>query len=213
MKAYRAIGSHCEILIPLEKHPKTYKIKAKTESKRLLIVLRSKTCLAYVSARNIATKTPFIKLYEPKNPLTLERITKPIRIRPLNNIAITENSTGKRISLNLPKIDDIGPPEPTTPEAPRPSRPPEPPAPEPFKPPEPPAPRPSKSSEPVSEPPKPSKELIKPINSSNLDEIQLDLVTSLYYRVKTKIFKKKLDKNNSTSNTYKQILKNPNVKE
>ncbi len=59
---------------------------------------------------------------------------------------------------------------------------------------------------------RPPDEPIKPIDSLNPDKMQLNLVTSLYYRVKTKIFKKKLDKNNSTPNTYKQTLKSPNVK-
>ncbi len=53
------------------------------------------------------TKTPFIKLYESKNPLTLERVLKSIEIRPLNDVAVTENSIGKGILLNLPEIDDI----------------------------------------------------------------------------------------------------------
>src|SRR6266566_7063330 len=108
LKAYKAIGSHCEVLIPLEKRPKAYKVKAKTESGRLLAVLGSKICLAYVPAKNVVTKTPFIKLYELKNPLTLERITKLIRIRPLNDVTVTEDSTGERVSLDLPEIDDIG---------------------------------------------------------------------------------------------------------
>ncbi len=51
------------------------------------------------------------------------------------------------------------------------------------------------------------------MDSSNLDEMQLDLIISLCYRIKTKIFKKKLDKNSFTPNTYKQALKSPNVKE
>ncbi len=53
---------------------------------------------------------------------------------------------------------------------------------------------------------------MKSVDSSNLDEIQLDLVTSLCYRVKAKIFKKKLDKNSFIPNTYKQALKSPNIK-
>ncbi len=213
LKAYKAIGSHCEVLIPLEKQPKTYKVKARTESRRLLAVLGSKTCLAYVSARNIVIKTPFIKLYEPKNPLTLKKVTKPIRIRPLNDVAVTEDSTGEEVSLDLPEIDDIGPPEPTTPEAPKPSKPPEPPAPKPSKPSEPPAPGPSRPPEPVPRPPRPSEEPIEPVDSSNLDEMQLDLIINLCYQIKAKIFKKKLDKNSSIPNTYKQALKSPNVKE
>src|SRR6266699_676484 len=68
LKTYKAIGSHCEVLIPLEKQPKVYKVKARTESRRLLTVLRSKICLAYVPVRNVVIKTPFIKLYKLKNP-------------------------------------------------------------------------------------------------------------------------------------------------
>jgi len=41
----------------------------------------------------------------------------------------------------------------------------------------------------------------------------LKSIPSLYYWVKAKIFKKKLDKNNSIPNTYQQVLKCPNVKE
>src|SRR6266566_1541839 len=202
LKAYRAIGSHCEVLIPLEKRPKAYKVKARTESGRLLAVLGSKICLAYVPTRNVVTKTPFIKLYEPKNPLTLEGVIKPTGIRLLNDVAVTEDSTGEGVSLDLPEIDDIGPPEPITPLAPGL-----------FRPPEPPAPGPSRPLEPVPGPPGPSKEPIELVDSLNLDKMQLDLVTNLCYRVKAKIFKKKLDKNNSTPNMYKQTLKSPNVKE
>ncbi len=147
-------------------------------------------------------KTPFIKLYEPKNPLTLKKISKPIEIQPLNDVVITEDSIGEKVSLNLPEIDNINSSKSTTLEAPKL---PELPAPGPSKPPKPE----NKLSKPIF---KPSEEPIKPVDSSNPDEMQLDLATSLYYRVKTKIFKKKLDKNSSTPNTYKQALKSPNVK-
>jgi len=88
LKAYKAIGSYCEVLIPLEKRPKVYKVKARTESERLLAVLRSKNCLVYIPTRNTVTKTPFLKLYEPKNPLLLGGVSKPIEIRPLNDASI-----------------------------------------------------------------------------------------------------------------------------
>src|SRR6266699_2978728 len=109
LKAYRVIGSYYEVLIPLEKRPKIYKVKTKTESRRLLTVLGSKICLAYVPARNVMIKTPFIKLYKPKNPLTLKGVIKSIGIRPLNDVAVTEDSIGEGILLDLPEIDDIGP--------------------------------------------------------------------------------------------------------
>ncbi len=118
MKAYRAIGSYCEVFISLEKRPKAYKVKARTEPRRLLTVLESKTYLIYVPTRNIVIKTPFIKLYELKNLLTLEKVLKPIGIRPLNDIAVIEDFTGEGVLLDLPKIDDIGFSEPITPEAP-----------------------------------------------------------------------------------------------
>ncbi len=213
MKVYRIIGSYCEVFILLEKRPKVYKVKARTESGQLLTVLGSKTCLAYVPVRNVVTKTPFIKLYKSKNLLTLEGVIKPIGIRLLNDVAITEDSIGEGVSLDLPEIDDIGPPELTIPKTLGPSRPPEPPALRLSKLLEPLAPGPSKPLEPVPGPSKPSEEPIEPVDSSNLDEIQLDLVISLCYRIKAKIFKKKLDKNNSIPNTYKQALKSPNVKE
>ncbi len=88
LKAYKAIGLHCEVLIPLEKRPKAYKVKAKTESGRLLTVLKSKNCLVYIPTRNIVTKTLFLKLYEPKNLLLLGGVSKPIGIRPLNDVSI-----------------------------------------------------------------------------------------------------------------------------
>src|SRR6266566_3342736 len=113
LKAYKAIGSYCEILIPLKKRSKAYKVKAKTEPKKFLTVLRSKTYLVYIPIKNTMTKTPFIKLYEPKNPLILEEVSKPIEIRPLNDVAVIEDSTGKRISLDLPEIDNIDSSEPT----------------------------------------------------------------------------------------------------
>src|SRR6266699_2974985 len=119
LKAYRAIGSYYEVLIPSEKQPKAYKVKAKIEPGRLLTVLRSKTYLVYVPTRNIMTKTLFIKLYKPKNLLTLEGVSKPTGIRPLNDVAVTEDSTREGISLDLPEIDDIGSSKSTTPEAPR----------------------------------------------------------------------------------------------
>jgi len=119
-------------------------------------------------------KTLFIKLYELKNPLTLERVSKPIGIRPLNDVAVIEDSTGKRISLDLPEIDNIYFLKSTTFEAPR-------------------SPKPSKlltprfskllkpenkSSKPIFRPPEKS---IKPVDSLDPDEMQLDLVTSLCY--------------------------------
>ncbi len=83
------------------------------------------------------TKTPFIKLYKPKNPLTLEEVSKPIGIRPLNDVTITKDSTGEKISLDLPEIDNISSSKPTTSKAPRSFKPPKLPAPKPSKPPEP----------------------------------------------------------------------------
>ncbi len=142
------------------------------------------------------TKTLFIKLYELKNPLTLKGISKLTKIRPLNNVVVTEDSTGKKILLDLPEIDDISSSESTTLEAPGPPEPPELPAPGPSKPSEPK----NRPSKPMLRPPE---EPIKPIDSLDPDKMQLNLVTSLCYRVKAKIFKKKLDKNNSTLNTYK----------
>ena len=154
------------------------------------------------------TKTPFLKLYEPKNPLFLKGVSKPIRIRPLNNVSVTLNSIRKKISLDLPEIDDdIGSPEPVNPEVPGPFRPLEPTTPRPSKPLEPIVPRPLKPPEPENKPLepmfRPPEELIKPIDSLDPDEIQLDLIINLYYQIKAKIFKKKLNKNSSTPNTYK----------
>ncbi len=206
MKVYKVIGSYCEVFILLKKWPKTYKVKVKTESRRLLTVLKSKTYLAYILVKNVVIKTPFIKLYELKNLLTLKGVLKPIGIRLLNNVAITEDFIGKRVLLDLPEIDDdIGLLKPIN-----------------FKtlvfsrPLEPAAPGPSKLSELENRFLKPvlksSEEFIKFIDSSNLDEIQLDLSINLCYRIKAKIFKKKLYKNNFTPNIYKQALKSPIVK-
>ncbi len=144
------------------------------------------------------TKTPFLKLYEPKNPLLLKEVSKPIGIQPLNDASVTQNSTEEEVSLDLPEIDDnnIGSLKPIELLAPGPL--------------EPIATGPLKPLKPEN---RPVEELMKPMDSLNLDKIQLDLITSLCYRVKTKIFKKKLDKNNSTPNIYKQALKNSNVKE
>ncbi len=188
LKAYKAIGSYCEVLILLEKRPKAYKVKTRTESGRLLVVLRSKNCLVYIPTRNTVTKTLFLKLYEPKNPLLLGGVLKPIGIRPLNDASVTQDSVGEEVSLDLPEIDDddIGSPEPVEPLV---LGPPEPIAIGPLKPPK------------LEN--RPAEEFIKPVDSSNLDEMQLDLVISLCYRVKVKIFKKKFDKNSSTPNTYK----------
>jgi len=73
--------------------------------------------------KNIMTKTLFIKLYEPKNPLTLEKVSKLIEIRLLNNVAIIKNFTGKKISLDLLEIDNISFLKLITFKAPRSSRP------------------------------------------------------------------------------------------
>ena len=185
LKVYRAIGSYCEVFIPSEKQLKVYKVKARTEPGRLLAVLGSKTYLVYMLTRNIVIKTPFIKLYEFKNPLTLEEISKLIEIRPLNDIAIIEDSTGEEVSLDLPEIDDIGSSESITLEAPGPPEPPELLAPGPPEPPEFPAPGPSKPPEPENRPLepvfRPPEELIKPVDSSDPDEMQLNLVISLCY--------------------------------
>ena len=171
MKAYRAIGSYCEVLIPLEKRPKVYKVKARTESGRLLAVLRSKTCLAYVPARNMVTKTPFIKLYEPKNLLILEGVIKLIEIRPLNDVAVIEDFTGEGVLLDLPEIDDISPSELTTFEVPGSSKLLEPPVPGSSRLSKPLIPRPSRPLEPVLGPFGPSEEPIEPVDSSILDEM------------------------------------------
>src|SRR6266566_4112385 len=158
LKTYRAIRSYCEVLIPLEKRPKAYKVKARTEPGRFLAVLGSKTYLIYMPTRNTVIKTPFIKLYEPKNPLTLEGVLKPIRIRLLNDVAITKDSTGEEVSLDLPEIDDISSSESTTPEALKPSEPPEFLAPGPSRPLEPE----NRSLEPMFKPPE---KPIKPVDS------------------------------------------------
>jgi len=154
-------------------------------------------------------KIPFLKLYELKNLLLLERVSKPIEIRPLNDASVTQDFIKKRISLDLPEIDDddIGSPKLIKPSTLGPSKPPEPLAPGPS---EPIVTGPLKPPEPEN---RPAEESMKPVDSLNLGEIQLNLVTSFCYRVKAKIFKKKLDKNSSTLNIYKQALKSPNVKE
>ena len=108
LKAYRVIGLYCEVFILLEKRSKVYKVKARTEPGRFLAVLRFKTYLVYMFTRNTVIKTPFIKLYEFKNPLTLKGVLKLIEIRPLNNVAVIEDSTREGVSLDLPEIDNIG---------------------------------------------------------------------------------------------------------
>ncbi len=171
MKAYRAIGSYCEVFILLKKRPKAYKVKVRTESGRLLAVLGFKTCLAYVSARNVVIKMPFIKLYELKNPLTLEGVTKPIGIRPLNDVAVIEDFTGEGVLLDLLEIDDISPSELTTFEVPGSSKLLEPPVPGSSRLSKPLIPRPSRPLEPVLGPFGPSEEPIEPVDSSILDEM------------------------------------------
>ena len=161
MKAYKAIGSYYEVIILPEKQPKVYKIKTKTESKRFLIILGSKTYLVYIFIRNIIIKTPFIKLYEPKNPLILKGVSKLIKIRPLNDVAVIEGSTGEEVSLDLPEINDIGFSESITSET---LGSPELPTLGPFKPSEPE----NKPLEPVFKPPE---EFIKPVDSLDPEEM------------------------------------------
>jgi len=87
-----------EVLILLEKRLKVYKVKARTELKWLLVVLkRFKICLAYILVKNVVIKTLFIKLYEFKNPLTLKGVSKLIKIRLLNDVAVTEDFIGEGI--------------------------------------------------------------------------------------------------------------------
>jgi len=182
LKAYKAIGSYCEVFILLKKRPKVYKVKAKTELRRFLTNLRSKNCLVYIPTRNTVTKTPFFKLYEFKISLFLEEVLKSIDIRPLNDTAVTEDSIGEGISLDLLEIDDdIGSLELVTLKVLEPSRPSKFITPRLFKPLE----SENRPSEPML---RPLEKLIKLINSSNLDEMQLDLIISFYYRVKAMIF-------------------------
>ena len=139
------------------------------------------------------TKTLFIKLYKLKNLLTLEGVSKLIGIRLLNDVAVIEDSTGEGVLLDLPEIDDISSLESITLEA--------------LGPPELLALGPSKLLKPENRPSelvlRSFEEPIMLVDSSDPDEMQLDLVISLCYRVKVKIFKKKLDKNSFTPNMYK----------
>ncbi len=172
LKAYRAIGSYCKVLILLEKRSKAYKVKARTEPGRLLTVLRSKTYLIYILTRNTVIKTLFIKLYELKNLLILKRVSKLIEIRPLNDVVVIEDFTGEEVSLDLPEIDDIGSSKPITPEAPGSLRPLNLLVQEPLKLP---VPGPSKFPEPENRPSepvfRPFEKLIKLVDSLNPDEI------------------------------------------
>jgi len=155
----------------LEKRSKAYKVKAKTEFEKLLAVLGSKTYLVYVPTRNTIIKMPFIKLYEFKNSLILKGVSKLIRIRPLNDIAIIKDSTGEGVSLDLSKIDDIGSSKSIIFEVPRPSKLP---VPGPFRPLE----LENKLLKPMFSPPE---KFIKSMDSSDPDKMQLDLVISLCY--------------------------------
>ena len=137
LKIYKVIELYYKVFILLEKQPKAYKVKVKIESRKFLIVLRSKTYLIYVFIKNIMIKMSFIKLYKYKNPLTLKEVSKLIEIRLLNDVAITKDSIGKRVSLDLLEIDNISSSKPTTSKAPRSFKPPKLPAPKPSKPPEP----------------------------------------------------------------------------
>ena len=172
LKAYKVIRLYCEVLIPLKKRSKAYKVKARTEPRRLLTVLRSKTYLVYVFTRNTMTKTSFIKLYELKNLLILKIVSKLIEIRPLNDVVVIEDFTGEEVSLDLPEIDDIGSSKPITPEAPGSLRPLNLLVQEPLKLP---VPGPSKFPEPENRPSepvfRPSEKLIKLVDSLNPDEI------------------------------------------
>jgi len=110
------------------------------------------------------TKTPFIKLYELKNPLILEEVSKPIGIRPLNNIAVIENFTEEKISLDLPEIDNIGSLKSIIFETPRPLELLELPTPSPFKPPK-------LKNKPLKSIFRPSEKSIKLMDSSDPDKI------------------------------------------
>ncbi len=95
-----------EVFILLKKRLKTYKVKAKTESGKLLAVLKFKNCLVYISTRNTMIKMLFFKLYKFKNPLFLREVSKPIGIQSLNDALVIQDSTKENISLDLLKIDD-----------------------------------------------------------------------------------------------------------
>ncbi len=96
LKAYKAIESYYEVFILLEKQLKVYKVKAKTESKRLLIVLRFKNYLVYIPTKNIVIKTLYVKLYELKNLLISKEVSKPIRIRLLNDVTVIKDGLYQR---------------------------------------------------------------------------------------------------------------------
>ena len=167
LKHYKAIGTYCEALIPPEKRKKAYKTAAKTEPERLLAVLRSKNFLVYIPARKTVVKTPFIKLYEPKNPMLLKgAILSSKGIRPLNDVPATgttedSNREGENSSNQLPEIDDIGSSKQatTTPSKPTAS----------LKPIEPPL----RSLEPL-ELPRPLKKVSEPFEEPEDDEMLLD---------------------------------------
>ena len=155
----------------MEKRSKVYKVKARTEFGRLLAVLGSKTNLVYIPIKNTMIKTPFIKLYELKNPLILKGVSKLIGIRPLNDVVVIEDSIGKGVLLDLSEIDDIGSSKFITLEVPGP--------------PELLTLGPSRSPEPENRLLEPvfrfSEEPIKLVDFLNLDEIQLNLIISFCY--------------------------------
>ncbi len=113
------------------------------------------------------TKTLFFKLYELKNPLLLRGVSKPIGIRPLNDVSVIQDFIGEGVSLDLPEIDDddIGSLEPVESPVLGPFRPPEPLA---LRPPEPIAIGLFKSPEPEN---RLVEKFIKSVDSLNLDEM------------------------------------------
>ena len=138
-------------------------------------------------------------------------IPSPKSIRPLNDVpatGTTEDSSreGENSSNQLPEIDDTGSSKQATTTSSKPTASPKPtePPPRSLEPSELPRP-PEKVSEPFEEP-EDDEMLLDPS-----DQMQLDLVVSnLCYRV-AKTFKKKVDRNPSTPNSYKQALQSPNV--
>ncbi|KAK2067173.1 hypothetical protein P8C59_000932 [Phyllachora maydis] len=87
LERYRAIGAGGKAIIPLEKRSKSLKFTSRTEERKLLAVLGSKTYLVYIPSRRAVLKTSTIKFIEDNT----------VRSQPTDNTALE----GELVDLDL----------------------------------------------------------------------------------------------------------------
>ncbi|KAK2071854.1 hypothetical protein P8C59_006244 [Phyllachora maydis] len=198
---YRAIGAKGEAIIPLEKRSKSLKFTSRTEECKLLAVLGSQTYLVYIPSRRAVLKTSTVKFIEDNTVLS----------QPTNNTALE----GELVDLDLdlegavspdpsnlntekPISIEIGPSklEPYESSSDKPI----------F------APKPIEviaPNQPITNEPLDNSDLISEGDKMQLDYYKLLAKTSSYILSFVYKARKRVISKDSTSTTYKQVLKLP----